>query len=153
MNEKGKRFAIAGTALQAGSGICFLLSASAYVGMIVVVGMMWSTKSGEAPSESFLYFIGCIWAFFASATFILSGIAAVFLFISFLGFRYRSLWFRKVLWVSAIYWLPFFLIGTVLSLTLIVCLVNRNKEFTEQSLGGDSGRTAADGGPTGAPQG
>ena len=130
MNQKGKQLAICGLVLQLGT----------VVGLVCTVIALIQVFSGFADAETtppaaiaqeISKVLGPV-----TAGAVLGSVGIIMVLIALFRARYRSPWFRTMLWVLSILWLLAFPIGTILGIIVIIYLVKHRDEFTEQAPSG-----------------
>jgi len=128
MNQKGKQLAIWGLVLQLGSVfglVCTIIALVRYYSGLADSG----TAQPSALAQEISRVLGP-----AAAGSVFGLIGAILILVALFGIRYRTPWFRTMLWVVSILWLMSFPIGTILGIIVIIYLVTHKDEFTEQAL-------------------
>ena len=120
-NQTGKQLAITGLVLQ----LCAL-------GTLIfsLVGILREFDKMSAESDPSKLAGGISSALTPMAAGSVVGLVGIILIsIALFSLRYRAPWFRTMLWVLAIIWLPAFPVGTILGVILIIYLIKHKNEF------------------------
>ena len=147
MNQKGKQLAVWGVVLQLGTVVGLI---GTIIGMVRAFGRLAESETAQTAALANDISIAL---YTTAAGSVVALVGIIMILVALFGVRYRAPWFQTVLWILSILWLLSFPIGTILGIVFIVYLVNHKTEFTEQCTASDSGKAAADGGPTGAHEG
>jgi hypothetical protein len=128
MNQKGRKLAIWGVALQFGTVFGLI---GTIIGMLRAFGRLGEIDT--SPPGALANDIS-IALYTTAVGYAMALVGIIFIFIALFSTRYRSPWFLTALWILSVLWLLNFPIGTVLGVIVIVYLVNHKEEFTEQSV-------------------
>jgi biopolymer transport protein ExbB/TolQ len=126
-NQTGRQLAITGFVLQ----LCALGTL-----IFTVVGILREFDKMSAASDV----SGLATGISANLTPMAAGsvvglIGLILISIALLSLRYRAQWFRTMLWLLAILWLPVFPVGTALGIVVIFYLVKHKDEFKTPAAG------------------
>ena len=125
MNNRGKKLAVSGVALQFGPLFGLI---GTIVGMIRAFGDL--AEAGSAPGGELANSISI--ALYTTAIGYVMGIVGIILIcISLFKIQYRAPWFLTALWILSVLWLLNFPVGTVIGILMIVYLNNHKEEFSE----------------------
>jgi hypothetical protein len=126
-NQTGKQLAITGLVLQ----LCALGTL-----IFTMVGILREFDRMSAASDA----SGLASGISANLTPMAAGsvvglIGIILISIALLTLRYRAPWFRTMLWVLSIIWLPAFPVGTILGVIVIIYLIKHKDEFKTPAAG------------------
>lgn len=124
--ETGKKLTILGLVLQAGFLAGFFLTLVGVMKAVSQTGNKEDVQLSElAPAISMALHP-------LSAGILASTLGSVFLLMALFGSKYRTPWFREVMWIFAFLWLIFFPIGTVVGIITMVFLKKHKNDFTDR---------------------
>ena len=126
MNQRGKKLALSGVALQFGPLFGLI---GTVIGMIHAFGNL--AETGDANAGELANNISI--ALYTTAIGYVMGIVGIILIcISIFRIQYRAPWFLTALWVLSVLWLLSFPICTVIGILFILYLNKHKAEFSEQ---------------------
>lgn len=128
MNQKGKKLAVWGIALQFGTLFGLI---GTIIGMVRAFGRL--GEMDAAPAGALASDIS-IALYTTAIGYAMALVGIILIFIALFNTRYRAPWFLTALWILSVLWLLSIPIGTILGVIVIVYLVNHKDEFTEQPV-------------------
>ncbi|MFZ4655289.1 MAG: MotA/TolQ/ExbB proton channel family protein [Methylococcaceae bacterium] len=126
MNQKGKKLAIWGLALQLGLVVGPI---GTIIGMIQSFGRLPTSETAQAAAVATDISIAL---HSTVAGLVVALVGDILILVALFGVRYRAPWFRTALWVLSILWLLIFPICIILAIVVMVYLVNHKNEFTDR---------------------